>query len=178
MKLLPSPRLTTVAASLLLAGLMTACDGHKDKAAAVQPVLIDAGTTCSLDGMVLADYPGPKAQIHYAGQARPDFFCDMTEMFNTWHHQEQARRIAAIYVQDMGKTSWDQPDGHWIDAKTAFYVVGSKRLGSMGPTIGSFGSEADARKFAAENGGTVLRFDQVTPAQSALDGGALHDHQM
>lgn len=175
---LPRHRLTAAVATLLLAGLMTACDGRKDSAATVQPATVDAGTTCSLDGMVLADYPGPKAQIHYEGQALPDFFCDTTEMFNTWLHQEQARRITAIYVQDMGKTSWDQPEDHWIDAKTAFYVVGSKRLGSMGPTIGAFGSEADARKFASENGGTVLPFDKVTAAQATLDGGALHDHQM
>lgn len=175
---IPHHRLTALAATLLLAGLMTACDGRKNSAATVQPAEVTADTHCSLDGMTLADYPGPKAQIHYEGQALPDFFCDITEMFNTWHHQEQARRIAAIYVQDMGKTSWDHPEGHWIDAKTAFYVVGSKRLGSMGPTIGSFGSEADARKFASENGGTVLPFDKVTAAQSALDGGALHDHQM
>lgn len=167
------------AAALLLAGLLTACDNGKNSAAlAGHPVNIDPGTSCSLDGMILADYAGPKAQIHYDGQSRPDFFCDTVEMFNIWHNPEQARRILAIYVQDMGKTSWEKPDGHWIDAKAAFYVHGSRLHGSMGPTIASFASENDARKFAETNGGTVLRFDQVTDDMSALDGGALHDHSM
>lgn len=174
-----TPRLLSTAFALLLTAGLTACDHANDRSARTgQPVSIDAGTSCALDGMLLADYPGPKAQIHYDGQARPDFFCDTVEMFNLWHNPEQARRIIAIYVQDMGKTPWEKPDGHWIDAKSAFYVQGSRLHGSMGPTIASFDSEADARKFAETNGGTVLRFDQVTNDMSALDGGALHDHSM
>jgi copper chaperone NosL len=164
---------------LLTTGLLTACSDPQGAGdAAVKPVEITTATACALDGMLLADYPGPKAQIHFAGRPAPDFFCDTTEMFNIWHNPEQATRIAAIYVQDMGGTDWDKPQGHWINAKTAFYVTGSKRLGSMGPTIASFAREADARTFAQAHGGTVLRFEEVSANQSMLDGGALHDHSM
>ena len=55
------------------------------------PVEITRGATCSLDGMTLADYPGPKAQIHYAGQATPDYFCDTMELFAVYLKPEQAR---------------------------------------------------------------------------------------
>jgi copper chaperone NosL len=128
--------------------------------------------------MLLADYPGPKAQIHYAGQAAPDFFCDTVEMFHIYLNPEQVRAVRGLFVQDMGRADWDEPRGHWIDAQNAYYVHGSKRRGSMGPTIASFALEADAAKFAAEYGGKVYRFADITPDMVALDGGALHDSNM
>jgi copper chaperone NosL len=48
----------------------------------------------------------------------------------------------------------------------------------MGPTVASFTQEADAKKFAADNGGRVLRFAEVTLAMVDLSGGALHDSKM
>lgn len=160
------------------AGLLAACGGGGGGGSAVSPVDFDRSTACALDGMLLADYPGPKVQMHYAGVPNPDWFCDTIEMFNVYLNPEQARLVAALYVQDMGKADWNAPQGHWIDAKKAFYVFGSKRLGAMGPTAASFASEADARAFATEHGGKVLRFDEVTPDMAALDGGALHDQSM
>lgn len=167
--------LIAAAASTLLA----ACGADRGSAsAAVVPIEIDRGTSCSLDGMLLADYAGPKAQIHYRGATQPEWFCDTIEMFNIYLNPEQARGIAGIFVQDMGKADWDNPVGNWIDARSAIYVFGSKRLGSMGPTAASFASEADARAFAEANGGTVHRFDDVKADMVVLDGGALHDKSM
>lgn len=173
MKLVPSMLLLAAFAAATLAG----CD-RAQTSTAVAPVEITQGTSCALDGMLLVDYPGPKAQIHYAGQPAPDFFCDTVEMFNIYLQPEQARVVRALYVQDMGKADWDQPQGNWIDAKNAFFVHGSKRRGSMGATIASFALEADAAKFAAEYGGKVYRFAEVTPDMVILDGGALHDSTM
>jgi copper chaperone NosL len=152
--------------------------GKPGNETAVAPLSINKGTSCSLDGMLLADYPGPKAQIHYAGQAEPDFFCDTVEMFHMFLNPEQVRAVHAIFVQDMGRANWDEPDDHWIDAKTAYYVYGSKRFGSMGPTIASFAQETDATKFAAEYGGKIYRFADITPDMVVLDGSALHDRSM
>ena len=126
-----------------LAAIALAACGKPDTPDTIVPVEIGAGTSCSLDGMLLADYPGPKAQIHYAGQEEPDFFCDTVEMFNIYLTPEQVRAVRALLVQDMGKADWDVPRDHWIDAKTAYYVHGSKRHGSMGPTIASFAQESD-----------------------------------
>lgn len=152
--------------------------GQSATETAVVPLEINQGTSCSLDGMLLADYPGPKAQIHYAGQAEPDYFCDTVEMFHMFLNPEQVRAVRGIFVQDMGKADWDQPRDHWIDAKTAYYVHGSKRLGSMGPTIASFALEKDATRFAAEHGGKLFRFADITPDMVVLDGDALHDRSM
>ncbi len=161
---------------LLTVMLLFSCGQQATQSSA--PVEISRATSCSLDGMTLADYPGPKAQIIYAGQSKPEYFCDLMELFDTILKPEQARKIVAMYVQDMGKTEWETPQGHWIDAKGAFYVIGSNKMGSMGPTFGAFSSEADARKFVSANGGKVYKYDEVTPDMASLDGGALHDQQM
>lgn len=158
--------------------LLAACGEKAGEAPPLAPVEIDRATSCELDGMLLADYPGPKAQVRFAGQDKPSFFCDTVELFATLLAGEQVRAAQAVYVQDMGQADWNAPKGHWIDAKTAVYVVGGKRHGSMGPTIGSFAQEADAKKFAGEYGGKVLRFAEITPAMVDLSGGALHDTRM
>lgn len=171
----------TLRPPLILAALavatLAAC-GQSETATGVAPVEITQGTSCALDGMLLADYPGPKAQIHYAGQAEPDFFCDTVEMFNMVLRPESARRIRAVYTQDMGKADWKAPRGHWIDARQAFYVHGSKVKGSMGPTFAAFARQEDAAAFAKQNGGQVLRFDEVKPEMADLHGGAAHDEHM
>lgn len=175
-------RLLGLAALAALGGLglgaLTGCSDPAGTAQTLAPVEIDRSTSCELDGMLLADYPGPKAQVHYVGQAQPSFFCDTVELFSTLLAGEQVRAVRAVYVQDMGQADWNAPRGHWIDAKTALYVVGGKRHGSMGPTIGSFAQEADARKFAAEYGGRVLKFAEITADMVDLSGGALHDTRM
>ena len=170
--------LASVATFTGLVGLAGCTQADGNGAQALTPVEIDRSTSCELDGMLLADYPGPKAQVHFAGQDKPSFFCDTVELFNTLLAGEQVRAVKAIYVQDMGQADWNAPQGHWIDGKTAVYVVGGKRTGSMGPTIGSFAQEADAKKFAAEYGGKVLRFAEITPAMVDLSGGAAHDSRM
>jgi copper chaperone NosL len=164
-------------ASSLLASSLTGCS-QSNSVKTLTPVEIDTHTTCDLDGMLLADYAGPKAQIFYTGNDTPTFFCDTVELFNTLLAPEQVKAIAAVYVQDMGKADWEQPRNNWFDAKTGFYVLGSKRHGSMGPTIASFAQEADAKKFAAEWGGKLLRYAEIKADMVDLSGGALHDTRM
>ena len=157
---------------------LSACGERAGSSVALLPLEIDGATACELDGMLLADYPGPKAQIHYVGQAAPVFFCDTVELLNSLLRPEQVRKVAAVFVQDMGRANWEQPRGCWTDARSAFYVLGSKRHGSMGPTIGSFTLESAARKSTEEWGGKVMRFDEIKPDMVDLSGGALHDTRM
>ncbi len=57
----------------LFAGALAGCgQAVSDKAQIAAE--IDAHSTCDLDGMLLADYPGPKAQIYYVGQKAPCVF--------------------------------------------------------------------------------------------------------
>ncbi|MBV2236047.1 MAG: nitrous oxide reductase accessory protein NosL [Sterolibacterium sp.] len=171
----PWRRLALAAFAGLLLTSLAGC-GAVDESVPL-PVEIDAGTSCTLDGMLLADFPGPKAQIHYA-QGPVDFFCDTIEMFSIYLRPEQQKRIRALYVQDMGQADWEAPQGHWIDARTAFYVADGALRGSMGKTLASFADETAARTFMEKHGGKLYRFEEVTPEMVALDGGALHDQTM
>lgn len=160
--------------SLALCILLPACNQAATKVAALEPT---SETACELDGMILKDYPGPKAQIHYA-EGKPEFFCDLMELFTMVLAPEQKRPIAAVFVQDMGKTPWENPAGNWIDAKSAVYVAGSKKLGSMGPTFGSFFSMQDAEAFVKKEGGKILRFEQITQDMVNRSGNATHESTM
>ena len=89
----------------------------------------------------------------------------------------------SVFVQDMGKSDWEHPRGNWIDAKSAIYVVGSRKHGSMGPTFGAFSNVQDAEAFVTKEGGKVLRFDQITIDMVGMTGmndmhGDAHDTQM
>lgn len=171
-----TPRRCAYALALTLAlggaAMLAGCsDSRLPAAQAVEP---DRNTADALDGMILLDYPGPKGQIHYA-DGKPDFFCDTVGMFGAYLKPEQQRRVRGLFVQDMAGADWKKPVGHWIDARGAFYVAGSKARGAMGPTLASFAREDDARAFAVREGGHVLSFEQVTPDMAALDGGVLND---
>jgi copper chaperone NosL len=165
---------TRLALALSLAAALAACSKPE---AAVQPLVIQTGTACSMDGMILADFPGPKGQIHYAS-GEPDFFCDTTEMFSIYLQPEQQKRITGIFTQDMAKADWEKPEDNWIDAKKAWFVVGSNKNGSMGPTIATFAEQQAATGFAGQYGGKVLKFEEVTPEMVDLTGGAGHDEHM
>lgn len=163
----------TRVALLALAVALAACGKVAQNVAVQDPA---ADTACALDGMLLMDHPGPKAQIHYA-EGKPDYFCDLAEIFGLLQAPEQKRVVAAVYVQDMGKADWAHPQGHWVEARAAYFVVGSRKEGSMGPAIGSFAAQQDAQAFAAKEGGKVVRFDEVKP-DMLRQGGAARDDDM
>ncbi|MEH0164761.1 nitrous oxide reductase accessory protein NosL [Paucibacter sp. JuS9] len=161
-----------------LAALGLAACGRKDDTASTGPQDFDAQASCSLDGMLLAEYPGPKGQLRYADEAQTQWFCDTVELLSTLLRPEQVRALQSAHVQDMALADWEQPRGHWIDARSAFYVLGSKRRGSMGPTAASFAQETAAKSFAQQWGGQVLRYAELKPELVDLSGGALHDTRM
>jgi copper chaperone NosL len=145
----------------LAAMLMLAACGQAVMAVAAQEPAAD--TACALDGMVLKDFPGSKAQIQYV-EGKPDYYCDLMELFAVLLAPENKRQVAGVFVQDIGKTDWANPSGHWIAARDALYVVGSKKQGSMGPTFGAFSNGQDAAAFVQKEGGKVLPFNQITAA--------------
>lgn len=152
--------LKRVALALAVAAALGACSKAVSTAAAQEPT---KETACALDGMILKDFPGSKAQIQYV-EGKPDFYCDLMELFAVMLAPENKRAIAGVFVQDMGQADWNNPVGHWIAARDALYVVGSKKQGSMGPTFGAFSNAQQAAAFAQKEGGKVLPFNQITAA--------------
>jgi copper chaperone NosL len=165
--------LLAIALALGSAALLPGC-GQGEAAAPLHAVAIDRNTSDAVDGMILLDYPGPKGQVLYA-DGKPDFFCDTVGMFASILHPEQQRQVRAVFVQDMAQEDWAHPVGHWVDAKAAFYVAGSKARGAMGPTLASFARAEDARAFAEKQGGKVLGYADVTPDMVETDGGVMKD---
>jgi copper chaperone NosL len=100
------------------------------------------------------------------------------ELMSIYLAPEQKRRVVGLYTQDMAQTDWKNPQDHWIDAKTASFVLGSRMKGSMGPTLATFARAEDAQAFAKQYGGKVLRFGEITLDMVRLDGGVLKDEKM
>ncbi len=154
--------------------MLSACAPAVPTLAALDPA---PDAVCSLDGMVLADYPASKGQIRYA-DGKTEYFCDVMELLGVALAPEQKRAVAGMYVQDMAQADWTHPAGHWIAVRSAFFVTGSGKAGSMGPTIVPFASEAAARAFSANNGGAVRTFAQLDGALPGQRGGGAPDDGM
>jgi copper chaperone NosL len=115
-------------------------------------------------GMNVLEHTGPKGQIILATQEEPVWFSSARDAFSFTMLPEEPKDIRAIYVSDMAKApSWEEPgDANWVDAKKAFFVIGSSMKGGMGAdeTV-PFSEKPAAEKFAAENGGRVVAFADV-----------------
>lgn len=159
MKSLNRPAGALLLAALLALGL-AACKRHTPIAQAF-PEPIGASTTCAVDGMLLSNHPGPKGQVVYKDGTRA-YFCDVRELWEALYDPEQAHRIAQAYVQPMDGRDWGpHPDG-WADAHTLRYVLGSRRMGHMGPTMAPFREQAAAHAFMAEQGGRLVAAADLT----------------
>ena len=138
-----------------------ACEQDNNAAVSAKPAAISGEDECALDGMIVANYPGPKAQILYREEGKRDFFCETKELFHLYAEPGMAARVVAIYVQDTAGVEWEKPVNNWIDAKGAYYVVGGNLQGSMGPTYAPFRSKEAAAPFVKEYGGEIMTFDEV-----------------
>jgi copper chaperone NosL len=126
-------------------------------------------------GMNLLEHTGPKGQITLASREEPVWFSSARDVFSFTMLPEEAKDVRAIYVSDMAKApSWEDPgDSNWIDAKQAFFVIGSRMKGGMGADeTAPFSDRQAAEKFAAENGGQVVTFEAVPEDYVLGTGGA------
>ncbi|HHH42953.1 MAG TPA: copper resistance protein CopZ [Gammaproteobacteria bacterium] len=121
-------------------------------------------------GMTVLDHKGPKGQVFLTDREQPLWFTSVRDAIAFTRLPGEPKNIAAIYVTDIGHASWDQPEpGTWIDARKAFYVIGSDRLGGMqAPEIVPFATRSEAQQFAGQHGGEVYAFDDI-PASSVLE---------
>jgi len=120
----------------------------------------DIGYYCH---MIVADHLGPKGQVHIGGREEPVWFSSVRDTIAFTLLPEEPKNITAIYVNDMGRASWEQPEaGTWIDAREAWYVVGGDKAGGMGaPEVVPFAEKIGAEAFAHRHGGRVVALDDV-----------------
>lgn len=121
-----------------------------------------AGHYCQ---MVILEHQGPKAQVHLDGMMAPLWFSQVRDGIAYLKSPEQSAEIRVLYVNDMGAAiSWAEPGPeNWINAKTAYFVVGSDAIGGMGaPEIAPFSDPAKAKEFAVNHGGEILKLDEIS----------------
>ncbi len=147
----------------LLALFLFGCGESEQQQIVKQAQAIESADECHLCGMVIKNFPGPKGQAFQKGEADTVRFCSTRDLFSYILQPENQRQIEQIFVHDMSKTPWENPaDDYFIDAKEAWYVIGSSQKGAMGKTLASFSKESDALAFSQEFGGKVYQFDKIT----------------
>jgi copper chaperone NosL len=165
----------------LLAGLVVlgACEREAETPPAPFAMTEEAmGRYC---GMNVLEHAGPKGQIILAKYDEPIWFSSVRDAITFTILPEESKDIRAIYVSDMGKApSWDEPGAdNWVNARQAFFVIGSDRKGGMGTAEAvPFSDGGAAKLFAKDHGGRVVRFDElprdyILEQQTAGDGQAL-----
>ena len=157
-----SRRLITIGVAVL-GLLLGACGDDGQVAEAPPPRDLTREAIGHYCNMIVVDHLGPKGQIFVRGVAEPVWFTSVRDTIAFTMLPGEAKNLAAIYVNDMGRASWDEPEpGTWIEAKDAWYVIGSARQGGMGaPEAVPFSQRADAEAFAAAHDGRVVAFSEI-----------------
>ncbi len=141
---------------------LVACGESEQVQVNLDPIAIHSGDECHVCGMIIQEWPGPKGEVINAKTGQVLKFCSTADMFSWVLQPENKNLKAAIYVHDMTQNHWDKPnDEHLIDARNAWYVMGSDQMG-MGPTFATFGSEHAAHEFTQKHGGEVLAWSEIT----------------
>ena len=115
-------------------------------------------------GMNILEHAGPKGQIILAKYDEPIWFSSARDAIAFTMLPEEPKDIRAIYVSDMARApTWDKPGAdNWVDARQAFFVIGSDARGGMGAAEAvPFSTEAAAAIFIKDHGGRTVRFDAV-----------------
>ena len=147
---------------ILMAALLGAC-GEREPSAPPAPGKLTREAIGYYCSMIVVDHIGPKGQILLQGRPDPVWFTSVRDTLAFTLLPDEPRDIAAIYVNDMGRATWDEPEPDiWINAKRAWYVVGSDKRGGMGaPEAVPFLDKMQAEHFADQNGGAVVNFANI-----------------
>jgi len=156
-------------AILLISILGWACS-DRQPASVVVPQELTRDAVGYFCGMTVLDHKGPKGQVFLADRQQPLWFSSVRDTIAFTMLPGEPKNIVAIYVTDIGHASWDQPEpGTWIDARQAFYVLGSDRVGGMQVAeVVPFVTREDARLFIKQYGGEIVVFDAV-PRESIFE---------
>lgn len=129
----------------------------------VAPQDLGANESCAIDGMLLAVHHGPKSQLQRADGSRAHF-CDTKEIFAELLDPVRRKRVLGVWFQPLDDHPWEAHVDGWVAADSLWLVVGSSRMGAMGPTLAPFVHRQGADAFVDEHGGDVVRFADVDAA--------------
>ncbi len=144
--------------ALLFACMLLAQPAMSGPVAVPKPAQTD---TCPVCGMFVSKYPNWVATVLYKdGHAHhfdgaKDMFKYLLDMpkWAPGHKAEDIQTIAVTEYYTLQK----------IDAKQAFYVIGSEVYGPMGHELVPLANMKDAKEFMQDHKGVkIMRFDQVS----------------
>ena len=129
------------------------------KALAAPEQVVPAKTRCAVCGMFVAKYPNWASQVRLTDE-RVLFFDGVKDMMVFVLHPDRyrtsAEAIQEIWVRDYYRQEW-------IDAGSAWYVVGSDVMGPMGKELVPFASKEAARTFLEDHHGSrILPFAEIS----------------
>lgn len=128
---------------------------------AAKPPKPGAKDLCPVCGMLVSKYPNWVATIVYK-DGHAHHFDGAKDMFKMWF--DPAKYVAGHKREDMAAL-WvtDFYGLQAIDARKAWYVIGSDVLGPMGHELVPLVSKEDAADFLKDHKGKrILTFEQVT----------------
>jgi nitrous oxide reductase accessory protein NosL len=177
-----SRRRVLAGASALAVASVAGCLGGNGDAMPAAVAITDTAA-CDECGMVISKHPGPNAEVFWAdvapeGRDPPFWFDSLKQCFfpHYFEGRDAGRSLDAAYVTDYSAVEYtvntqegaayitsDTDVDSLVDATTVMYVVESDVQGAMGPDFVPFSDDADAEAFAAEHGGSVVAFDEITP---------------
>ena len=119
-----------------------------------------ADATCPVCGMFVAKYPEWIATVRYR-DGHLHHFDGAKDLFKYLHNlPKYAPGHGEADIETIAVT--DYYDLQRIDARRAWYVIGSDVRGPMGHELVPLASEEEAREFLADHAGRrILRFDEV-----------------
>ena len=149
---------------ICLAFSLNACGGEDVAQPDKSPMALTDDAIGHFCGMQVSTHNGPKGQVFLKGQESPIWFVSVRDSLAYSRMPDEKFKISTIYVSDMGiAASWDQPgDDAWIQAESAWFVVGSSRTGGMGMAeLVPFSDKVKAENFIASYGGTLSRMSDI-----------------
>ena len=118
---------------------------------------------CPVCGMFVSKYPDWVATVTFKDSSA--LFFDGTKDFFTYFHNMQKYTLERKQSSISAITVNDYYTLKPIDARQAYFVIGSDVYGPMGKELVAFGKPDDAQAFLKDHKGKkVLRFNEVTPA--------------
>jgi nitrous oxide reductase accessory protein NosL len=116
---------------------------------------------CPVCGMFVAKYPDWLAAIRFRDGSHV-FFDGAKDMFKYLHNQRKYDPVRKQEdIQDI--LVMDYYSMAWLDARRAWYVVGSDVYGPMGKELIALAQEAGAKEFMKDHKGErILRFSDAT----------------
>jgi copper chaperone NosL len=126
-------------------------------------IVVPKDAKCPVCGMFVSKYPKWAAKIT-TDDAKAHYFDGNKDMFK-FYFDAKAYKLPYTKKEIQKMQVTDYYTIRSLDAKKAYYVIGSNVYGPMGNELISFASKDDATTFKKDHFATkVLSFDEITPS--------------